>query len=125
LQHTFGENQTSSLLKETTRHVLKKTKKNLDSSYTCLEAFLGFLVQTKMKVYTKLTVGMCCPICDRRSLAPSSGNFCRRLQGTAQVEAAGGGVQHCNRQNTSELMFGMLGLVSAKAWPSNLLREVE
>ena len=57
-----------------------------------LEAFLGFLVKTKMKAYTKLAVVMCCPICDRRSLAPSSGNFCRRLQVTARAEAAGGGV---------------------------------
>ena len=47
---------------------------------------------TKMKAYTKLTVVMCCPICDRRSLAPSSGDFRRRLQVTARAEAAGGGV---------------------------------
>ena len=46
----------------------------------------------KMKAYTKLAVVMCCPICDRRSLAPSSGVFCRRLQVTARAEAAGGGV---------------------------------
>ena len=52
----------------------------------------GFLVQTKMKAYTKLTVVMCCPICDRRSLAPSSGDFRRRLQVTARAEAGGGGV---------------------------------
>ena len=73
----------------------KQTKLFLDPIYTCLEAFLGFLVDTKVKAYTKLTVVMCCPICYKRSLAPS------------------------------ELMFGMLGLVSAKAWPRDLLREVE
>ena len=46
----------------------------------------------KMKAYTKLTVVMCCHICDRRSVAPSSGDFCRRLQVTARAEAGGGGV---------------------------------
>ena len=46
----------------------------------------------KMKAYTKLTVVMCCQICDRRSVAPSSGDFRRRLQVTAQAGAAGGGV---------------------------------
>ena len=53
---------------------------------------LGFLVQTKRNVYTKLTDVMCCSICERRSLAPSSGDFRRRLQVTAQAEAEGGGV---------------------------------
>jgi len=45
-----------------------------------------------MKAYTKLTVVMCCPICDGRSLAPSSGDFRWRLQVTARAEAGGGGV---------------------------------
>ena len=53
---------------------------------------LGFLVQTKMKAYTNMTVVMRCPICDRRSLAPSFGDFRRRLQVSARVEAGGGGV---------------------------------
>ena len=44
----------------------------------CLEAFLGFLVETKRKAYTKVTVVMCCQIFDRRSVAPSRGNFRRR-----------------------------------------------
>ena len=55
-----------------------------------LEIPRGFLVETKIKVYTKLTVVMFCQICDRSSVAPSSGDFCRRLQVTAG--AAGGGV---------------------------------
>ena len=40
---------------------------------TCLEAFLGFLVETKRKAYTKLTVVICCQIFAKRSVAPSSG----------------------------------------------------
>ena len=52
----------------------------------------GLPGRNKMKAYTKLTVVMCCPICDRRSIAPSSGDFCQRLQVTARVEAGGGGV---------------------------------
>ena len=67
-------------------------QKNLGPIETYLERFLGFLVQTKMKAYTKLTVVMGCPICDRRSVAPSSGNFRQRLQVTARAEASGGGV---------------------------------
>ena len=42
---------------------------------TRLEAFLGFLVKTKMKAYRKL---MCCQIVARKSVAPSSGYFQRR-----------------------------------------------
>ena len=45
---------------------------------TRLEAFLGFLVKTKMKAYTKLTVVMCCQIVARKSVAPSSGDFRQR-----------------------------------------------
>ena len=44
------------------------------------------------KAYTKLTVVICCQICDRRSVAPSSGNFRRRLRVTAGGGAGGGGV---------------------------------
>ena len=57
---------------------LKKTKLCLGPILTCLEAFLGFPVKTKMKAYTKLTVAMCCQIFARRSVAPSSGDFRRR-----------------------------------------------
>ena len=56
---------------------------------TLLEAFLGFLVKTKIKAYTKSTVVMCF---DRRSVAPYSDNFHWRLQVTAPAGAAGGGV---------------------------------
>ena len=42
---------------------------------TRLEAVLGFLVKTKMKAYTKLTVVMCCQIGARK---PSSGDFPQR-----------------------------------------------
>ena len=45
----------------------------------CSEAFLGLLVKTKVKAYTKLTIVMCCQIVARKSVAPSSGDFCRRL----------------------------------------------
>ena len=45
---------------------------------TSLEALLGFLVKTKMKAYTKLTVVMCCQIVARNSIASSSGYFRRR-----------------------------------------------
>ena len=45
----------------------------------------------KWKAYTKLSVVMFCQICDERSIAPSSRDFCRRLQVTAQAGAAGGG----------------------------------
>ena len=55
---------------------LKLTK--LGPIQTCLEAFLGFLGKTKMKAYKKLTVVLCCQIIDRKSVAPSSGNFRRR-----------------------------------------------
>ena len=37
----------------------------------------------KLKAYTKLTVVMFCQIL--RSVAPYSGNFCRRLQATARA----------------------------------------
>ena len=63
---------------------------------TCLKAFMGFLVKTKKEAYTKLTVAMCCQIFARRSVAPSSGDFRRRLpplrQVTALAEAAQAGV---------------------------------
>ena len=52
----------------------------------------GLPGKTKIKAYTKLTVVMCCQIRDRRSVAPSSGDFRRRLQVTARAGAAGGGV---------------------------------
>ena len=54
--------------------------------------FLGFPVKIKMKAYTKLTVVMCCQICDRKSLAPSSGKIHRGLQVTAQAGAGRGEV---------------------------------
>ena len=38
----------------------------------------GFLIETKMKAYAKLTVVMCCPIFAKRPEAPSNGNFCRQ-----------------------------------------------
>ena len=38
--------------------------------------FLGFLAKTKLKsADTKLTVVMCCQIFDKKSVAPSSGDF--------------------------------------------------
>ena len=40
---------------------------------------LGFLVKTIMRADTKLTVVLWCQIIDRKSFAPSSGNFRRRL----------------------------------------------
>ena len=64
--------------------IRRQPHKNLKWAYglgpiqTCLEAFLGFLVQTKMKAYTKLTVVMCCQIVAMKSVAPSSGDFRRR-----------------------------------------------
>ena len=35
---------------------------------------------------------MCSQICDERSVAPYSGDFCRHLQVTAQAGETGGGV---------------------------------
>ena len=58
---------------------LKWTKLCLGPIQTCLEAFLGFLAKTKMKAFTKLTVVMCCQIIARKSVAPYSGDFRRRL----------------------------------------------
>ena len=58
---------------------LKWTKLSLGTIQTRLEAFLGFLVKTRMKAYTKLTDVMCCQIVARKSVAPSSGDFRRRL----------------------------------------------
>ena len=52
----------------------------------------GLPITNKIKAYTKLTVVMCCQICNRSSVAPSSGNFCRSLQVTACTGAGGGGV---------------------------------
>ena len=57
---------------------LKCTESCLGPIQTHLEAFLDFLVKTKMKAYTKLTVVMCCQIVARNSVAPSSGDFRRR-----------------------------------------------
>ena len=48
------------------------------------------LPDEKMNAYAKLTVVMCCQICDRRFVAPSSSDFPRRLQVIAQAGAAGG-----------------------------------
>ena len=50
---------------------------------TQLKAFSGFLRQTKMKADTKLIVKLCCPIFDKKSVAPSSGD-CRRRSGPRQ-----------------------------------------
>ena len=54
---------------------LKLTKMCLGPIQTHLETFLGFLGKIKMKAYTKLTFVMCCQIVDRKSVAPSSGDF--------------------------------------------------
>ena len=66
---------------------LKWTKLCLGPIETCLEAFLGFLGNTKVKAYTKLNVVMCCQIFYRKSVAPSSGrpvdkirNFERKIK---------------------------------------------
>ena len=56
---------------------LKSNELCLGSIQRRLEAFLGFLVKIKMKAYKKLTVVMCCQIVARKSVAPSSGDFCR------------------------------------------------
>ena len=37
----------------------------------------GLPGRLKFKAYAKLTVVMCCQIFNRRSVAPSTGNFCR------------------------------------------------
>ena len=37
---------------------------------------MGFLVKTKMKDYTKLTVVLYCQIVASKSVAPSSGDWC-------------------------------------------------
>ena len=57
---------------------LKWTELWLGPIQTHVEAFLGFLVKTKMKAYKKLTVVMCCRIVARKFVAPSSGDFWRR-----------------------------------------------
>ena len=57
---------------------LKWTELCLGPIQTRLEAFLVFLVKTKIKAYTKLTVVMCCQIVARKSVAPSRGDFRRR-----------------------------------------------
>ena len=57
---------------------LKLTELGLDPIQTRLGAFLGFLVKTKTKAYTKLTVVMFCQIVARKSAAPSSSDFRRR-----------------------------------------------
>ena len=53
----------------------KRTWLCLRPIQTNLEASDGLPVKTKMKADTKLTVVMCCHIFDRRSTAPSSGDF--------------------------------------------------
>ena len=57
---------------------LKLTELCLGPIQRRLEAFLGFLVKTKMKAYKKLTIVMCCQVVARKSVAPSSGDFRRR-----------------------------------------------
>ena len=47
---------------------------NLDMS----RGVFGLPGRNKNEFYTKLTVVMCCQISARRSVAPSSGDFCRR-----------------------------------------------
>ena len=46
----------------------------------------GLPGKKKIKAYTKLTVVMFCQICDRRSVAPSSGDFRRRQHEHEQEE---------------------------------------
>ena len=46
------------------------------TKFTKLEAFLGFLVKTKMKAYKKLTVVMCCQIVARKSVVHFLYIFC-------------------------------------------------
>ena len=41
---------------------------------------MGFLAQTKIKAYTKLTALMCYQNVDRRSIAPSSGHFLDKIK---------------------------------------------
>ena len=52
----------SSIQEMDTRQAIYKMTppKRLGPIETRLKAFLGFLVKTKMKAYTKLTVVMCC-----------------------------------------------------------------
>ena len=50
-----------------------------------LQASGGFLIKTKIKAYTKLTVVMCCKIVDKKYAAPSSGRFQRRQRRWPQV----------------------------------------
>ena len=56
----------------------KGTVRGIQPNLDTLRGILGFLGKTKMKAYTKLTVVMCCQIVDRKSVAPSSGEFWRR-----------------------------------------------
>ena len=70
--------------------------------------FLAFLVKTKNKAYTKLTVVMGCQICDRRSVAPSSGDFRRRLQVPARAGSS--------RRRSSSMVTGKKPLKSCLAW---------
>ena len=57
---------------------LKCTKLCLGPIHTCLDALLGFLDKPKMKAETKQTIVMCCQIVARKSVAPTSGDFCWR-----------------------------------------------
>ena len=41
--------------------------------------FMGFLIDTQVKADTKMSVVMWCQIFDRKSIVPSSGDFCRQL----------------------------------------------
>ena len=56
---------------------------NLDMS----RGHKGFLVETKVKAYTKLTVVMCCQIFTRRSVTPfiTIDDFCQRPSTTGVV----------------------------------------
>ena len=47
------------------------TNTSLDPIYMCLQTSLGFLIDTNIKTYTKLTVVMWCQIFERKSTAPS------------------------------------------------------
>ena len=77
VQHTMDGHKAGSLYEDKPHKDLKWAY-SLGPIQTRLEAFLGFLVKTKMKAYTKLTDLMCCQIVARKSVAPSSGDFRRR-----------------------------------------------
>ena len=88
------------------------------SLQTHLLAFLGFPVETIIKVDTKLTDVMCCHLFDKRCAAPSSSNFRRRPSLPQACELS---LRQLEKQSPSKLSDLFMYFLSKNKKKSNLI----